>query len=54
VQGVSKGFLELENIIFGEGVEDTVDVLVGEDCERHIEDPMFVCQLFWWRDCVVV
>ena len=35
MQGVSKGFLKLENVFFGEGVEDAINVLVGEDCERH-------------------
>jgi hypothetical protein len=44
VQSVSKGFLKLENVFFGEAVEDTVDVLVGEDCERHVNDPLFVYQ----------
>lgn len=38
MQSVSKGFLKLENVVFGEGVEDAVDVLVGEDCERHVFD----------------
>jgi hypothetical protein len=44
VQSVSKGFLKLEDVIFGEGVEDAVDVLIGEDCERHVGDLMFVYQ----------
>jgi hypothetical protein len=44
VQGVSKGFLKLENVIFGEGVEDAVDVLVCEYCERHVGDLIFVYQ----------
>jgi hypothetical protein len=37
VQSVSEGFLKLEDVFFGEGVEDAIDVLVGEDCERHLE-----------------
>jgi hypothetical protein len=44
VQSVSKGFLKLEDVIFGEGVEDAVNVLVSENCERHVDDLIFVCQ----------
>jgi hypothetical protein len=53
VQSVSKGFLELENVVFGEGVQDAIDVLVSEDCERHVGDPMFVYREYRWWNSVV-
>lgn len=52
MQSISKGFLKLENVVFGERVEDAVDVLVGEYCERHVDDVILVYQeCSWWERC---
>jgi hypothetical protein len=50
VQSVSERFLKLEDVVFGERVENPVDVLVGEHGERHL-GLCFACIVsrFWWN-----